>query len=101
MRFLSSVAFERTPRLRFAASCSAAEAMGRPSSVAAYFRLAGRAVQAAFRLIVMPRHVHSAAIPAPATIQGRPHAAAPLVSRLRENDGWRVWPRTAWPGVYG
>src|SRR6478736_6066786 len=38
MRRLSSVALEKTPRLRFAASCSAAEAMERPSINAPYFR---------------------------------------------------------------
>src|SRR3954469_2338201 len=50
MRFLSSVAFERTPRLRFAASCSAAEAMESPSSVAPHFPPAPTAAQVAFHV---------------------------------------------------
>src|ERR1700758_5356775 len=58
MRFLSSVALEKTPRLRFAASCSAAEAMKRPSSVAALVHLSSakreRSALNEYRVRVLP-----------------------------------------------
>src|SRR5579863_10418698 len=56
MRFLSSVALEKTPRLRFAASCSAAEAMERPSSVACYFRTEAEAKQGSPRETAVGRN---------------------------------------------